>query len=1024
MDENGVPVPNASVIIVGTTKGTVTDAEGSFSLQVSKSVRALSFSAVGLLPVEVKLGERTEFNIRLRTASHSMEEVVVVGYGSQKKQDLTGNVASIKGAAIADKPLPSFDAVLQGRAPGVQIVQQSGVVNSPPVFRIRGVNSISLSSYPLIVIDGVPSFTGDASGTTASANVLSSINPNDIESIDVAKDAAATAIYGSRAANGVVFITTKRGRAGKTRVTYDAWVGYTHTYHLWKMLNADQYMTMKNEGIANDNAQRVSAGRAPLTDQYLPTNGPDGKEINTDWSKVVYRSGISHSHTVSLQGGNDATNYYLSANYTFQEGIIVKNDFSRKSFRFNMDHRANKLITLGLTANYSNEVNNAAENNGSTSGNAYATAGLGRIALILPPNISQYNNDGSYNLNGNAIGPMNNKLPDGGISYYNPQPIIDLDHQNTENNHIQSSIYLQLTPLKGLALKTLYGIDYLNTDNNIFQNPIEGDAYQTANASSTLTKYRRWIWDNTAQYSHTFANKHNLDVLVGTEEQYTSTTGFGLDRTVISDPFFTNIQGGYTTNSTAGLSLGEDYLVSEFGRLNYDFDKKYLLSVSVRQDGYSAFSPGHQFGVFPAGSLGWDIYREKFMSSTSRWLSALKIRGSYGRVGNNNGIGDYAAYSFYGAGVYNTNPSLNYTQAGNKNIQWETSTKTDVGFNFGLFKDVVSGEFAYYYNNINNLILNVPQSPSAGIPGNSVTQNVGAMWNKGVELTLNATPVNKRDLGWNLSLNLTHNVNRVTQLAPGVPYIITYTSSLEITNITKPGLPIGTYYMLHTGGVDPNNGRRIFYNAAGNQVEYQQVAGAGQYTWSYLKDGSQAPSIGAQDYIPQTQKPSMPKYYGGFSNTLRYKGFTLDLLMTYQLGAWVYDGTRASAMDQRFWNNSTDVLRRWQNPGDHTDVPRVIFGDNVSNGSANPIDVNIQNGNFVKLKTATLSYSIPNALAQKWSINSLRVYLSGNNLLMFTKYEGFDPEVSSNGNSTTGIGVDRNTVANGRTITFGLTVGF
>lgn len=1022
IDENGAPVPNASVIVVGTRRGTVTNIDGSFTLQISETARAISFSAIGLLPLEAKVPASGVLNVSLRPSNRSLEDVVVVGYGTQKKQDITGNISAIKGAAIAEKPVPSFDAALAGRAPGVQITQQSGVVNSPPVFRIRGTNSLNLSSYPLIVIDGVPSFSGDVSGSLASANALSSINPNDIESIDVAKDAAATAIYGSRAANGVVFITTKKGKHVKSKVTYDAWVGETKAYRMWKMMNATEYMLIKNEGIANDNVERTSLGEAALTDQYLPTDGANGQPINTDWSKYVYRTGVAHSHTVALSGGNENTTFYMSANYTFQEGILVKNNFTRKSFRFNVDHHANKFISLGLNANYSNELNESAENSGSLNGSAYATSGLGRIALILPPNIGPYLANGQYNLNGNAIGPMNNVLPDGKISYYNPMPIINMDRSNTTNNHIQSNIYLQLTPLNGLAFKTLYGIDYLNTDNETYQNPTEGDGNPTGSATSTLTKYTRWVWDNTLQYDHTFAKKHSLSLLAGTEEQYTLIDGFGLNRTSVSDPFYTNIQGGWQTTIPSGLTLTDDYLVSEFGRLNYDFSKKYFFSASIRQDGYSAFAPGHKFGVFPAASLAWDISKEKFFYGVSSWLDALRLRGSYGKVGNNAGINDYASYSLYGAGLYNGTASLTYTQAGNRNLQWETSSKTDVGFTFGLFKDLITGEFAYYYNNINNLILSVPQSPSAGIPSNAINQNVGEMYNKGVEITLNATPLSRRDFTWNTSFNFTDNKNIVTRLAPGVPYLVTSTSSLETVNITKPGHSASYFYVLPTAGVDPANGRRIFVNHTGAQVEYTQVAGAGQYQWSYLKDGTQAPSIGSQDQV--AYKNAIPPIYGGFNNTFRYKGFQLDVLTTYQYGAWVYNGTRASVMDQRFWNNSTDILRRWQHVGDKTDVPRVVFGDNVSNGSANPLDVNVQRGNFVKVKSATFSYEIPASLAAKWNLVNLRFYVSGNNLLVFTKYEGPDPEVSSNANSTTAPGVDRNTVANGRTLTIGVNVGF
>jgi TonB-linked SusC/RagA family outer membrane protein len=769
-------------------------------------------------------------------------------------------------------------------------------------------------------------------------------------------------------------------------------------------------MTIKNEG-------RTNMGQSQA---FLPTNGPDGKPINTNWYDYIYHTGFSHGHTVNISGANESTSYYLSAGYTKQEGIVVKNTFERKTFRFNADHRVSKAISLGLNMNYSNEINSAPNTTGSLNGEAYNTGGLGRIALILPPNIGPYNNDGSYNVNGSAIGSMNNKV---GLSYPNPVVLIDKNHSNTENNHIQGNVYLQVKPIQDITLRTVYGIDYLNSDNDFFQTPLNGDGYPTGEAYNTLNKYKRWVWTTTAQYDHTFADKHTLNFLAGTEQQSTTTNGFGLDRQQIIDPFFDNIQGAWVANNstnTAG-NRGENYLVSAFGRLNYDFAKKYFIGGSFRRDGYSAFAPGRKYGNFWSASASWDLAKEEFWTNSgfSRVVNTFKIRGSYGTVGNISGIGDFASYSLYDARLFNGGGALYYNQAGNKDLTWETSKKTDIGFQFGLFKNVITGEFAWYKNNIDGLIINVPQAGSTGLPGLSLPLNAGSMYNRGVEITLNATPINHNKFSWNTSFNITFNKNMVTSLAPGLPNIKTTTSSLEESNITLPGYAVGMIYVLPTAGVDPATGRRIFINSAGERVLFDFPT----RTYSYMKDGSRAPGIDpGKDKVPYAS--SSPKYYGGFDNTFRYGNFDLNVLATFQGGFYVYNGTQATIRDNRFWNSSVDVLRRWQKAGDVTDIPKVYYGDNISNGSANPISDNIQKGDFIKLRSVTLGYVLPSSLMQKAGISHFRVYVSAQNLALITKYKGSDPEISSNGNSNLGQGVERNSVANGRVLTVGVNVSF
>jgi TonB-linked SusC/RagA family outer membrane protein len=1015
-DGNGSPLPNATVMIKGTRTGTTTGSDGQYSLSVSPSSRILVFSAIGMEEVEYTVGNKAVIDASLKASDKNMQEIVVVGYGTQKRKDLTGSTVTIKGSAIAEKPVQSFESALSGRAAGVQITVPNGVLNSAPVFRIRGTNSISLSSYPLIVIDGVATFTGDLSGTSASANPLASINPADIESIDIAKDAAAASIYGSRAANGVVYVTTKKGKQGRARVTYDGWAGWTTVQRLPRLLNAQQYTDLKNEGLRNSNTYNAA------TNFFALTNGPDGKPIDTRWYDFIYRQGFSHSNTVNVSGANEATNYYFSVGYTGQEGIIRKNDFNRKSVLFNIDHKVGKIISLGAKISYSNEENLAAASSGSLPGEAFSTSGLGRLAVLTAPNVSPYNNDGSYNVSGANIGVMGNKV--GQVGFNNPVVSLDLNRSNSEVNHIQSNAYVQVKPLSWLALRSVFGIDYVNVENESYSSPLSGEGYSTTgSATSSFNKNKRWVWTNTASLDYVFGEKHSIGLLLGEEEQRSTSNGFGLNRQTVSDPFYTNIQGGWATPNTSGLSIGENYLFSLFSRVQYDYEKKYFLSANVRQDEYSGLGTSNKKGLFYGASAGWEITKEKFWENLAldKVFSSFKLRGSYGKVGNVSGIGNFESYTTYAAGLYGGNATLNYSVSGNPELKWETSKKTDVGINLGFFNEKLVAELAWYKNNIDGLILDVPQPPSAGVP-NAIRQNVGSMYNQGIEVTLTSTPVSTKTFSWTTSLNFSTNKNEVTALAPGLKSILSSTSGLESVSLTLPGYSLGTINVVRTAGVDPATGRRIFLNAAGQQIFYQQVVPAGQYNWSYA-DGTEAKGrITLNDAVPY--RNTNPRYYGGFDNTFRLGRFELNALLTYQGGFYIYYGSNAGLRDQRFWNSSTDMLRRWQKPGDITDIPRIFNGDNVSNGSANAIDVNVFKGDFVKLRNLSLNYSIPTKIIERAKISSIRAYVSGQNLYIHTKYPGPDPEVSANGNGAANQGVDRNGVANARTITVGLNVGF
>ena len=1031
-DEKGAPLEGVSVTSPNGKQGTQTEKDGTYSISVPAAVKNLIFTYVNFVAQTKSIGNNLTINIVLRSVDSRLEEVVVVGYGTQKRKEVTGSLTTIKGTTVAEKPVQSFEQALAGRSPGVQITVPSGVLNAPPVFRIRGVNSISLTSSPLIIVDGTPVVTGDLSGSNASGNALASINPADIESIDIAKDAAATSIYGSRAANGVVFITTKRGRAGKTKINYNVSMGFTSVYGVPKVLNAQQYTDYKNYVASTTLGINTTNPAGAGYVKYNLTPGPDGNPINTNWGDVIYRQGFNQDHNLNISGGSDNTTYYFSAGYTNQEGILRNNDFIRKNILMNVESRVSKLLTIGGKVSFSNEQNKVAAATGS-SGDAFASGGFGRLALVNAPSVSPYNNDGTYNIStaGNFIGQQSNQISTGQVGFYNPVYAFDKNRSNSETNHIQSNVSVAIKPVSWATFRSQYAIDYILVDNDIFRDAKHGDGVTNAgDAFASLSKFKRWTWSNTLQLDKTFKDKHSFSLLGGLEQERTTTNQFGLTRRVVTDPAYNVIQGGFTTDVNTNLGIFENYLESQFGRFNYNYKRKYFVSANIRKDKYSGIRFHETFyGV----SGAWEVTEEKFWGNNIRKVfSSLKLKGSYGKVGNV-AVGSYPTFSQFTPAIYGGNGTLGFNFAGNTGLKWETSKQTNIGAVIGFFKDRLSLEMTYYKNNISNLILAVPQAPSTGIPNANaaVLQNVGTMYNKGFELSLSGNIVNTKNFTWTTNFNYTNNQNEVTSLAPGLTEILTITGTLETASRTAVGYPAGYIYVVRSGGADPATGRRILYNKVGNAILYRfGTVPVGEFNYQNTDGTRYNTQSGAANTISAAADAVMyantnPKATGGFSNNFRYKNFDLDVLFTYQAGFSIYYGTQAGLFDQRFWNNSVDVLNGWRKFGDVTDIPKPVYNDNVSNGSGLPISFNVFKGDFIKLKNVTFGYNFSPEALKKVKITNIRFYVSGQNLYIFTKYPGPDPEVSSNGNTAaTGQGIDRNTLANGRTMMVGLNIGF
>ncbi len=1019
---DGSPISGVSVSVVGSSTATQTTGDGTYSISVPDNGGTLSFTYIGFSTFQTNIGNRSVINVQLSSSDEELDEVVVTGYLVQAKKDFTGSSSKVGGETVANRPLQSFTQGLTGQASGVNIIQPSGVLNNPPVVRVRGLSSLSLSSFPLVVVDGIPISTGNVSANSSANNPLGDINPEDIESIDILKDAASTAIYGSRAAAGVLLITTKRGKSGAARVSYDGWFGSSKAVRLAELMNAEQYIGHKNAAIAN--AREINPGLSatgyPAAGGFFPTIDANGNSVDTRWNDYVYRNGISQNHNLSVTGGNENTKYYFSGNLSDQDGILINNSFKRKGVRANIDHKLTNWLKLGANLNFTNSANNS-PNSGSVAGAAFNTSGLGRIAMVQAPNVSPYLENGDYNVTGSSIGKGANVLAP---NYPNPLPIIDLDKNLSETNRFFSNINSEIKLVEGLTFNTNFTWDLRNTENQQFWNPINGDGYSyNGYAYNNHAKNNNWLVFNTLVYNKSFGD-HNFTAMAGHEAQSTRLENWGAIRYDLTDGYFDQFQGSYITNSDGGNGITEMNIESYFTSLNYNYASRYYLTANFRRDGLSALAPGKKWGNFGGVSAGWTISNEEWFkgSSLANTVSNLRAKASWGRVGNSNISNAYGSFDTYNPEIYGNLGGIVFSQAGNLELGWETADQTNFGIDLGLFNDRITLEASYYHKDHDNLLLAVPQTPSKGIPGNSILMNIGSMYNKGFEFALNIRAIDNENFKWTSSLNFSTNKNMVTALDnEGRPLIAT-TAGLETTSITEVGKSAAQIYAVPTNGVNPENGRRIFINRDGKEVQYLHNAPntPGFLSYSYL-DGTVAGSV-AGDAIALGN--TLPTYFGGFNNSFQYKAFDATLNFTFSGGNYIYNGTRAGLRDQRIWNNSVDMLDAWTPTNTNSDIPRAIYGDNISNGSAFAIQDNIEKGDFFRLQTASLGYRLPTTIFGNSGISSLRIYASVNNAFIITKYTGVDPEISSNGDGNLNSGVERNSIPNGRTFTFGLNLGF
>ena len=974
----------------------------------------MQISYIGMQTAEVAIAP----NIRviLKTDSKALDEVVVVAYGTQSARTVTASVSTVRADALKDVPSVSFDQMLQGRASGVSITTPSAGVGQAPIVRVRGVNSITSGTSPLYVVDGVPIESGNLS-YLANANALADINPADIVSMDVLKDAAAAALYGSRAANGVILITTKQGQSGKVKVSYDGFVGFSNATDFYEMMNAQEYVDFKNLAVKN----RYGTDELSLTTGYVSPYGnkafnmmkdANGNYVDTEWKDAAFQNGLSQSHSVAVSGGSDKVRYYLSGNYTTQEGIVKGDKYDRLGVKANINVQATDWLKVGMNTNVTTGTTSYVD--AARRGSNCAVGGFPRLALINAPNLPMYNEDGTPYYLAQGLGYGGNTVFS---TFSNPAAILSLGNGlSSDVTRFIGVFYAEATPLKGLSLKTQYGVDYARIEEQRFWSPLHGDGVNSKGlANAYNTKNNRWTWTNTATYNFSLG-QNNFNLLAGTEASERNNSRWTAQRKDLQDDKFVVFQGPFGS-ATAGGSLSNNTMVSYFGRINYDYASKYIVSLNYRRDGYSALSEKNRWGNFGGVSAAWRVSEEGFFKPLRNVVDDLKIKGSYGVVGNTD-IYDYASKSFYSSYNYGINGTYGLAQIADPNLKWESSEKYSIGFNARLL-DRISVDFDYYYTKSSDLILDVPQSPSKGIPGNIITTNAGKMKNSGIELTVSADVIRNSQFTWETSFNITTNKNKVISLADGVENILKGDNGgLEITNITVPGKSIGRLYLYPTAGVDPKSGRRVFITPEGDRTLLMFEKGG----WFY-EDGTEY----AGEFEPVDCGNTLPTWYGGWTNNFKYKGFDLSLFFQFSGGNKIYNGTKASVSDMRYWNNSKDVYKKYWTPErTHAEYPMPIYGDNYSNGSALPISDLVERGDYLRLKNVSLGYTFN---TKNWSkavgISALRLYVQAQNLFVITGYSGMDPETLTNVESATlSGGTDKNTLPQARTYTIGVNLTF
>lgn len=948
---NGQPIPGASVVIKGTTTGVTTNVEGTFSIQLPTGAKTLVISFIGMKTQEIELGTKTTFDITLTEESFKLDEVVAVGYGSTRKKDVTGALAVVSSREFEGRENSQFGNAIEGKIAGVQISKPSGQPQAGYNIRIRGTSTITAGSEPLYIVDGVP---------TSSIN---EINPSDIESITILKDASSAAIYGASGSNGVVLITTKRGGNEKTKVTLNGYNGFASVWKKQDVLNAAQYKSLMTE-------------MGHSTDWSL-------YPYNNNWQDQAFRSARTQNYQLGISGGNDRTNYYMSGSYLNQEGVVITNKLERYTFKVNLDHKISDRIKVGTSISY-NSWKDIDVNENRKYGSVVAM-------LTGAPVTDVYNVDGTF-----AINPFIQDLE-------NPIALLLKNDHSYQNYRFNGNSYVEATIKDGLKFKSMVGVEQLNSTYNSWVDPVrsrEGRGFKgLADLNVSQTTY--WISENTLTYSKA-VDKHIFNALGGYVASNKRYEYSGINARGFGSSAVQTVNAGSTRTADASNSQRRNSAV--LGRINYGYDDKYLLTANFRADGSSVFGANHKWGYFPSFSAGWRISKESFFKEIVL-INDLKFRAGWGTVGNDQ-VGDFSSFGLVAPGSFyviggNVVPGTSVTSLENNDLKWEMTKQTNFGVDASVLESRISFSADYYIKKTTDMLLKSPIPASVGIPSNTATKNVGAMDNKGFELQVSSKNL-VGGLKWNTDFNISFNRSKITHLDKGVPIKLGYISDRGNVAIAKEGEPLGLFYGYVSEGVDPQTGN----------IKFSDFDKDGK-----LSDGDQA-IIGN----------SNPKYTFGLNNSLNYRNWTFSLFIQGVQGNDIFNATRIESeglFDEG--NQLTTVLNRWTKPGQITTIPKADFGNNHNSLISSRY---IEDGSFIRVKSATLGYNLPQVLVNKLKMSGLYLYITAENLFTFTNYSGMDPEVSVYGRSADNAlkniapGVDYGTYPQTRSLLLGINLTF
>lgn len=964
-------LPGVNVVIKGTNQGTITDVSGNYSLSVTEGDIIL-FSFVGYMTQEILYTGQEKLDVILVEEAKELSEIVVVGYSSVEKRDITGSITSVKAADFKDMSLSGIDQALQGQAPGVQVTQSSGTPGGGIQVRIRGVTSIGAGNTPLWIIDGVQVETGTLSLRSFGGqndNALSLINPGDIESIQILKDASAKALYGSRASNGVVIVTTKRGKMSQAKINLDVQRGIIDPVNKLDLLNATQLLELQREAVVNAGQNPDAFGLIPgVTDA-----------VNTDWQDEVLRRGIMQQYQLSATGGDDNTSYYISANYRNEEGIQLNNSFERLGAIINLDQKFTNKLTVSSNVNLTRTLNKRVKGDNFLDG-VYSGA-VKSLPYYTP-----------YDENGRLIGPSSPLYA--GFPNFNPVAQALLPRFDAVTAKMIGALSATYRINDNFNLRGQVSVDFNDVTEDQYESsqtaiggflPSVGGQGYGVFIASTSTNINSYL---TLSYSKKIGEDHNISGLAGTE----ILQGYGKSGSVQGRLFpsddFTYI-GSASIVDQGSSGKGQSGLVSFFAEGKYDYKDRYLATLSLRADGSSRFGPNRRFGYFPAGSFAWRVSSENFFHS--RIINDLKLRASFGFTGNER-IGSFLFLGTWGSATYNGSSGVGPANLANPDLKWESTREMNVGVDISILEGRIQGLADIYYNKTFDLLLQRPLSSTTGF--GSITDNIGEMENRGIELGI--TSVNfDGEFRWSTDINLSKNMNKVLFLADSTPLYRGYSGEgVDATNIVKVGEPMGTFIGLKFLGVDPATGDAI----------YDDTNNDDQIT------NDDAVIIGN----------SQPDFYGGITNRFSYKRFDLSVFMQFSVGNKILNFGKTTFVNTGadISNNQTvDALRRWQKPGDITDVPRYEFENTYNNYHSSRF---LEDGSYLRLKNVSFGYNLPTAYANKAMFQNVRIYCAGTNLWTYTKYTGADPEVSTLDGSVSAQGIDFFTLPQVRTISVGI----